>query len=81
MTGTKEQMTEQGFFATGGPVDEILLSRGIPKYGELGREAMLDGWFNASTDHNFDAQATAEAILDEIEQAKLMRIDGSDDED
>lgn len=70
MNGTEKQMTEQEFFATGGPVDEILQLRGIPKYGQLGRDAMLDGWFNASTDHNFDAQATAEAILDEIKQAQ-----------
>lgn len=64
-------MTEQEFFGTNGPVDNILRERGIEKYGPLGREAMLDAWFNASTDHNFDAQATAEAILNEIEVARL----------
>jgi hypothetical protein len=59
-------MTEKEFFATGGPVDAILEARGMPLNGKFGREAMLDGWFTASTDHGFDAEKTAQGILDEV---------------
>lgn len=72
------EMSEKEFFAAGGLVDVILESKGMEKYGKFGREAMLDAWFQASTDHNFDAEKTAEGILDEVE--RFSDIELSDEE-
>ena len=76
---TNEQ-SEKAFFATGGPVDIILAARGMEKYGKLGREAMLDAWFSACTDHKFDAEKTAEGILDEAEQYAEIALSAAERE-